>query len=200
MSENKQRASDIERVSIDEWRKRCIGTLDFLSELLQVHFLIDKPARVAASDEPRWIFRLRKIGLHVSAIVGWEICVDVEHVMASELRAAYEQMDWVWRRLPDEYRYLAIEDGWWANEAKNGLLATYDHPTPQSLMLSAGQGGFSQGEERQSYGRLASWLGELGCGYAAALAYLAEVLGTEGDVIGRLTSAFQQTPLDPGGS
>ena len=62
-------------------------------------------------------------------------------------------------------------------------------------MLSAGQG-----EERQSYGRLAIWLGELGYVYAAALEYLAEVLGTEGDVIGRLTSAFQQIPLDPGGS
>ncbi len=200
MSENRGRASDGGSVSVDEWRERCIGALDFLSELRQVHFLIDKPTRMAGSEEPPWLFRLRKICLHVSAIIGWEICLDVEHVMASELRAAYEQMDWVWRRLPDEHRYLAIEDGWWANEARNGLLATYDHPTPQSLMLPAGHGGFSDGDDRQSYGRLACWLGELGCGYAAALAYLAEVLGTEGDVLGRLTSAVQKIPFDPGRS
>ena len=63
-------------------------------------------------------------------------------------------------------------------------------------MLSAGHGGFSDGEDGQTYGRLACWLGELGCGYAAALAHLAEVLGTGADVNGRLTSAFRRIPLD----
>lgn len=197
MSENKGYTPDVASVSVDVWRERCTGALDCLGELRQVHFLIDKPARMAGSQEPPWIFRLRKICLHVSAIVGWEICVDVEHVMAPELRAAYEQMDCVWRQLPDEHRYLAIDDGWWANEARNGLLATCDHPTPQSLMLSAGQGGFSDGEDRQSYGRLACWLGPLGCGYAITLGYLADVLGTKGDVNGRLTSALQRIPRNP---
>lgn len=198
MSKNEELASDAAGVSVDEWRNRCVGTLNLLSEVRQVHFLIDKPTRMAGDDDPEWIFRLRKICLHVSTIVGWNICVDVEHVMASEIRAAYEQMDHVWRQLPEEFRLVEIEDGWWAEEAKNGFLATYDHPTPQSLMLPAGQGGFSDGEDIQSYGRLACWLGNLGCGYGVALAYLAEVLGTEGDIVGRLKSAWKQVPLDVG--
>ncbi len=174
MSENQSHTPDVVSVSVDEWRERCVGALGLLDELRQVHFLIDAPTRVAGSEEPPLTFRLRKICLHVSAIVGWKICVDLEHVMAPELRVAYEQMDWVWRRLPDEHRYLAIEDGSWANEARNGLLATYGHPTPQNLMLAAGHGGFGDGEDGLSYGRLACWLCELGCGYAVALAYLAE--------------------------
>lgn len=193
MSKNKAYMSDIQSVSVEEWRGRCIRVLDFLDELRQIHCLIDKPTRIIGSEDPPWIFRLRKIHRHVSAMVGWEICANVEHVMASELRAAYEQMDCVWRQLPDEHRFHGISGGWWKDEARKGLLATYDHPTPQSLMLSAGEGGFSEGEDRQVYGRLACWLGKLGCGYAAVLAYLAEVLGTECDIIGRLTSAF---PMD----
>ena len=196
MNGNGERVPDAASVSVDEWRNRCVATLDFLNELRQVHFLIDQPTRMAGSNEPQWVFRLRKICLHVSAVIRWEICVDVEHVMASELRAAYEQMDVVWRQLPEEYRLDAIEDGWWASEARNSLLATYDHPTPQSLMLSAGQGGFSDGEDGQSYGRLACWLGMLGCGYSSALAYLAKVLGAESDIIGRLTLAIQRIPID----
>ena len=198
MNENKGQIPDEASVSVDAWRERCIGALELLGELWQVHLLIDAPTRVAGSEEPPLTFRLRKIGLHVAAIVGWEVCVDLEHVLAPELRAAYEQMHWVWRRLPEEHRYLAIEDGYWANEAGNGLLATYGHPTPQSLMLAAGHGGFSDGEDGRSYGRLACWLGKLGLGYGVALAYLAEVLGTGTDVNARLTSAFQRMPLDPG--
>ena len=200
MNENKGQTEGVASVSVDEWRERCIAALDLLGELLQVHSLIDAPTRVVGSEEPSLTFRLRKVCLHVTAIVGWEICVDLEHVMAPELRAAYEQMDWVWRCLPDEHRNLAIEDGSWANEASNGLLATYGHPTPQSLMLAAGHGGFSDGEDGLSYGRLACWLCELGCGYGVALSYLAEVLGAEADVSDRLISAVQRMPLDPGRS
>ena len=147
------------------------------------------------SEEPPLTFRLRKICLHIAAIVGWEVCVDVEHVLTPELRAAYEQMDWVWRHLPDEQR-LAIEDGYWAKEASNGLLAIYGHPTPQSLMLAAGHGGFSDGEDGLTYGRLACWLGKLGLGYGFALRYLGEVLGTGTDVNAHLMSALQRMQLD----
>lgn len=137
--------------------------LSFLRELLQVHYLIDEPTRISKSDEQLLVFRLRKICLHVPAIVRWEISVGVEHVMASDLRAAYRQMDWVWRRLPDEHQIMEIADAWWENEARNGLLATNDRPTPQSLLHGAGYGGFSDGEEIQSYGRLTLWLSRLRC-------------------------------------
>ena len=132
--------------------------------------------RRAGGDEPQRIFRLRKVCLHVLAINCWEIGAEVEHVMASELRAAYEQMEVVWWQLPAEYRFYEGKEGWWRNEARNGMSATYDHPTPTSLLLLAGHGGLSEGEESAGYARLAGWLAGLGFGYLPALAALAEAL------------------------
>ena len=68
----------------------------------------------------------------------------------------------------------------WANEARNGVLAVYEHRTPQILLLPAGRGGFGSSEVGMSFAQLAVWLGYLG--YGIALAYLADVLGSEGDV------------------
>ena len=62
------------------------------------------------ADERDWIGRLRKICLHVRAIDGWEIGAGVEHVMATDLRAAYVQMDAVWKHLPATFRL--DRDGW----------------------------------------------------------------------------------------
>lgn len=162
---------------VDECRQVCKGAQAFLGELARIHLTIDEPARRADAGEPQWIFRLRKVLLHVLAVNGWEIGPDVEHVMASELRAAFEQMESVWKELPADCRFYEDKDGWWANEARNGMMATYDHPTPQSLLLPAGRGGFGQGEERESYGRLASWLAHLAFGYLCGLVYLERELG-----------------------
>ena len=96
-----------------------------------------RPTRKMQSDEPDWIGRMRKICLHVRAIDGWEIGPGVEHVMATEVRAAYQQLDVVWKYVPATIR-LEDLDREWADQARNGLLPLYDHPTPQSLMLPAG--------------------------------------------------------------
>ena len=133
---------------IQKLRARCERCRDLLSELTRIHLEVDAPTRRRQADEPDWIARLRKICLHVMAISGWEIGADVEHVMATELRAAYEQMDAVWKRLPATFRLDEMGGGWWAEEARNGMLATYDHPTPQSLMLSPGRGVFFQRGEQ----------------------------------------------------
>ena len=167
--------------------ERCVGMLD---ELSQIHLEIDAPARKIEEDEPDWILRLRKVCLHVLAMKGWEIGADVEQVMASELRAAYVQIGAVWEHVPEEFQLDAMDGGWWADEARNGVLATYDHPTPQSLLLPVGRGGFGSGEDGRSYAQLALWLGQLGLGYGIALAYLAQVLGAEGDVVSRVADAM----------
>ena len=74
------------------------------------------------------------------------------------------------------------------------MLATYDHPTPFSLVLlrlRAGRGGLhSGGEAWKVYTWLVLWLGFLGLGYGMALAYLAEVLGVRGKVVSRLETAI----------
>ena len=171
---------------------RCERCHDLLGELTRIHLEVDAPTRRMQADEPDWIARLRKICLHVMAISGWEIGADVEHVMATELRAAYEQMDPVWKRLPATIRLDEIGGGWWAEKAKNGLLATYDHPTPQSLMLGPGHGGFSNGENSTSYAPLAVWLGYLGVGYGLSLIHLAQVLGIEEAITSRVTAVISK--------
>ena len=110
------------------------------------------------------------------------------HVMTTELRAAYEQMDAVWKCLPDEFRFNE-DRSWWAAEASDGL-AAYNHPTTISLSLSLAEGGFGDAEAPESYLKLAVWVGRLGCGYGLALGYLARVLGTEGEFESRLQSVL----------
>ena len=171
-----------------ELRARCERCRALLAALARIHLAIDAPTRRMQADEPDWIGRLRKICLHVRAIDGWEIGAGVEHVMATELRAAYEQMDAVWKHLPATIRLDEIDGGWWAEEARNGMLVTYDHPTPQSLMLPAGRGGFRNGENGMSYARLTVWLGHLGLGYGLALAHLSQMLGDEEDIMSRVTA------------
>lgn len=176
---------------IREQRIRCERYRRQLGKLARIHLDIDAPTRRIGAGEPDWICRLRKICLHVRALDGWEMSTDIEHVMATELRAAYVQMDAVWKHLPPTSRLHEMDRGPWAGEARDGVLATYDHPTPQSLLLPAGRGGFHHGEDLKSYAQLTVWLGDLGLGYGLALAHLAEVLGAEEDVVSRVTAVLQ---------
>ena len=174
---------------VGELRARCERCLAALGELARIHLEVDAPTREIRAGEPDWVYRLRKVCLHVRASGGWEIGVDIEHVLAAELRAAYEQMDAVWKILPEDYRLEGLSAALWADEARNGTLATYDHPTPQNLLLRAGRGGFGEGEQAGAYAQVAVWLGGLGIGYGLALAYLAEVLDADRAVVSRLTTA-----------
>ena len=133
------RSSETSDDGFDELRTRCERCIGLLDEISRIHLEIDTPTRKMQADEPDWIYRLRKVCLHVMAIKGWNIGPDVEQVMASELRAAYEQVGAVWKDLPKEFRLEEMDGDWWAKEAKNGVLATYDHPTPQRLLLPAGR-------------------------------------------------------------
>lgn len=172
-----------------EMRAECESYRQALRELARIHVKIDAPRRMIGEGEPDWIGRLRKICLHAVAITEWEIEVDVEHVMAPELRAAYEQMAFVWQSLPAEYRMTEFDGDWWANEAKSGMLATYDHPTGMSLTRSAGWGGFGDRDLRSDI-QLACWLGRLGFGYGQALVYLAQVLEVPEDIESQISRLF----------
>jgi len=178
--------------SAEQVRADCERSRDLLRELTRIHLSIDEPARSIGADEPDWICRLRKICLHVRAIDTWEIDADIAHVMAPELRAAYVQMDAVWKSVPRKFKLHEVDSDWWLKEARDGLLATYDHPTPFGLaLLQEGRGGFRSGEAGESYGRLTVWLGFLGLGYVFALTYLAVVLSVEGEAITRLRAAVR---------
>ncbi len=183
--------------SIEKQRARCEEGREMLRELTRVHLEIDPPKRRIRAAEPDWIFRLRKVCLHAVAITKGEFSVDTVHVMATELRAAYVQMDAVWKCMPGEFRLDKIDGGWWANEARTGLLATYDHPTPLSLAFPLAEGGFGNVEDAKSYLQLAVWLGYLRLGYGLALASLAQVVGAEGDIISRMTAILSVDSAEP---
>ena len=176
--------------SIDVHRE-CEKGLDLLRSLTRIHVEIDARSRKVGAEEPDWILRLRKVCLHAVAITKCEINVDGVHVMAIELRAAYEQMDAIFEFLPNEFRFEADRD-WWADQARDRL-AAYDHPTMFGLAMSLAEGGFGNAEAPESYLRFAIWLGRLGCGYGLALGYLAQVLGTNGDITSRLGSVLSHT-------
>ncbi len=172
-----------------EIRAECHRYREALRELAKIHLRIDEPHRTMRVGEPDWIGRLRKICHHVVAITDWEIEADVEHVIAPELRAAYEQMASVWQCLPDECRLPEFDGAWWAKEARSGTLATYDHPTGLSLTYSAGWGGFGD-RDWWSDIQLAHWLGRLAFGYGLALVHLAQALRVSEDVESRVSSVL----------
>ena len=180
---------------IAELRTRCELLRDSLAELISIHLEVDDHTRIMEGDEPHWIGRLRKICLHARAINGWEIGVNVEHVLAPEIRAAFEQMSVVWKSLPPSLKLEAVDGDRWAKEARSGLLATLDHPTPQTLMLSSEQGGFSNNESGVVYARLALWLGRLVFGYSLALVHLSQVLGSRENIESCVTSILHKSPL-----
>ena len=177
---------------IDELRTQCGLLLDLLTELIEVHLEVDDHTRIMEEGEPDWIGRLRKILLHVMAVNRWEIGVGVQHVMAPEIRAAFEQMSIVWKWLPATIRLEGVDGNWWAKEARSGLLATFDHPTPQTLMLSVEHGGLSDSESGIVYAHLFLWLGLLILGYGLALVHLSQVLGSGEDIESRMTSVLQR--------
>ena len=163
-----------------------------LLNFARIHVDIDTPTREVGANEPELVLRLRKVCLHALAISKCTINPDGVHVITTELRSAYEQMDVVWQCLPDEFRF--DEDGsWWTSEAKAGL-ARYNHPTTVRLALSLSEGGFDDADDPKSYLFLALWLGRLVCAYGMALGYLARVLGTQTDIESRLTAVFRSCP------
>lgn len=173
---------------VEMQHRRCEKCRDGLRELARIHLEIDLPTRRVGADEPDWVFRPRKLCLHALAITECTVNPDGVLVMTTELRAAYEQMDAVWKCLPDEFRFDA--DGtWWAEEAKDGLAAC-THPMAFSLTMPLAWRGFSDADPPESYLRIASWLGRLGCGYGLALGHLAQVLSADGNIESRLAAAL----------
>ena len=176
---------------IDRNRERCEGSRDILRDLARIHLAIDAPKRCIGVDDPDWIFRLRKLCLHVVAISKWEVSVDNVHAMATDLRAAYVQMDVIWNRLPGEYSLDEIDANWWIKEARTGVLAKFDHPTPLSLGFPLVVGGFGETENPKSFLQFAVLLGELGIGYGLALSYLAKVLESDENISSRVAAVME---------
>ena len=176
---------------VEQQRIRCGALQDVLRDFAHVHLRIDTPDRAVTVDTPDWMLRLRKVCLHVLAISGCDVDVEGVHTMATELRAAYRQMHVVWPSVPAENRVVEMDCDWWEDEARNGQLARYDHPTPLSLSLT--DGGFDEAGNAIRYVQLVVWLGRLGFGYGLAIGYLAGVLMVDRAVDSRLTELLERS-------
>ena len=86
----------------------------------RIHVEIDTPGREVGVDEPEWMLRLRKVYLHAVAVSRCDVDVDGVRAMATDLRAAYEQMAVIWKHLPDRCRFEEDRD-WWTTEAGDRL-------------------------------------------------------------------------------
>ena len=185
-------------VELEDVVSQCERYRNMLRTLVRIHLEIDPPTREIESDEPDWIFRLRKVCLHSMAINRWNIDIDSLHMIATEIRATYVQIDTVWKCMPEKFRLDEMDYDWWYNEARSGILATFDHPTPISLVMSAKLGGFGRDDDRGLYMQLTLWLIRLGLGYGLALSYLTEVLDADESVTARITEVVNM--VSAGGS
>ena len=192
---------------VESARELCDVYRATLRELTQLHFSIDPLLReINPDEEPDLACRLRKVGFHTLMIVRWKFAGAEEiHIIASELRAAFTQMDVIWRSLPKNSKLEGLNN-WWARQTRSELLATYDHPTPLSLALPPAHGGLEGDADPKSYLQLAYWLGYLGLGYAHAIESLAKVLDASENVESRLAEVHAMTErhwnrlpnIDPG--
>ncbi len=165
-----------------------------LAKLFDIHR--DILSRGTAAGQRYWVHRLEKVGCHAIAIAKQEVDRDAAHVIATEVRAAYVQLAEIWDGIPREIRIDAIESRWWSDEARNGVLAQYDHPSSFSLIWSAERGGLSNGDDRVLYLQLGLWIGHLVLGYGCGIAYLAQVMNV--DVEQRLAAVIAEASSDCG--
>ncbi|MCQ3805313.1 MAG: hypothetical protein KTV45_14655 [Acidimicrobiia bacterium] len=128
-----------------------------VGELARIHLTVDIPTRVMQTSEPDWVGRLRRVLFHVRAVNYWEVTIDAAHVIAPEIRVAYEQLDAMWEHLPKEQCPTQIDFDWWGKEASDDVLAAYTHPTPARLALPTESGGLSEGRTDLVFLQLIEW-------------------------------------------
>ena len=186
----------------------CEQCVACLRDLVGIHFEIDPPTNVIASDGPHCVHGLRKVLIHVNATIGWKLDVNVMHVIAPELRAASEQIDGFW---DEACRAMELEDpnglvgagtrGARAfAKARQELVSAFVHPTPQRLFLPREQGGLAPASDSRYYFTLLGLLFDLAFRYAISIAYLSQLLraGKEQaitSVMHKIQSAFAAVSL-----
>lgn len=179
---------------VEAARTMCETQCGVLAELFAIHK--DISSLGTSAGERDWFRRLDKVGCHAIAIAKREIDSDAAHVIATEVRAAYVQLAEIWEHIPPELTIDEIAAACWSDEARNGVLAQFDHPSSFSVLWSAENGGLRRGDDRVLYLQLGCWLGNLGLGYGCGIAHLAQVMNV--DVEQRLAAAISGSLGDCG--
>ena len=170
-------SSESTAINVEAAHTMCEMQRGVLAKLFDIHR--DILSHGTAAGERYWVHRLEKVGCHAIAIAKQEVDRDAAHVIATEVRAAYVQLAEIWEGIPGELKIDAIDSRWWSDEARNGVLAQYDHPSSFSVLWSAESGGLSNGDDRVLYIQLGRWIGYLGLGYGCGIAYLAQVMNVD---------------------
>lgn len=166
-------------------RTMCEMQRGVLAKLFGIHR--DILSRGTAAGEHDWVRRLEKVGCHAIAIAKREVDRDAVHMIATEVKAAYVQLAEIWEDIPRELKIDEIDSHWWSDEAQNGVLAQFDHPSSFSV-----NGGLGNGDDRVLYLQLGCWMGYLGLGYGCGIPYLAQVMNV--DVEQRLAAIMAASP------
>ena len=162
---------------------------------------MDPADREICTDDEEIVYRLRKVLLHVKAIVGWQLDTEVMHVLAPEIRTADEQIDLVWKKLPREElsEYLSDDGksvvGGRDKTFKSGkeILSSYIHPTPQRLILGKELGGLGKPDEVRCFINLFMLLSGLVFRYGVSLGFMSQLLGgrKEGSITAVMSKAAE---------
>ena len=154
----------------------CERYIGYLSDLRSLHLEIDPPERIATISDPGCVFRLRKVCLHVGAIISWEISIDILHVMAPDIRAAGKQLNSI------VLEFYEGDEGVEPNkiprhwEENDKLLAGYSHPTAISLMLGRDVSGFGKADTILCLYKIYTLLAGLVCDYGIGVYMVSETL------------------------
>ena len=170
--------------AVDRLRSGCEQCLSCLKELSRVQLEMDPHDRAIGAADDEMVYRLRKVLLHVKAITGWHLDTEVIHILAPELRAADEQIDQVWKKVPREElsEYLA-KDGKTVRAGRDTMfragkeiLSLYIHPTPQRLGLGKEVGGLGRPDKVLCFANLLMLLSGLVLRYGISLDFMSQRL------------------------
>lgn len=147
--------------------KACERQLVTFREILRIHNDLLGPLNDIRGDESDALLRLRKVYCHVAAITCWAVDEWSIHVMAPDMRAAFEQLRPLVRAgvcavahgPGEECGIPRCFDQW------DGELAPYTHPTMTFLTLVPA----AKGDKVRSLVLLCGLLNELLRSYAMAL-------------------------------
>ena len=184
--------------AVDLLHSGCEQCLSCLNELIGIHIEMDPVTRLVRLDDEEIVYRLRKVLLHIKSVVSWQLDTEVMHVLAPELRAAEEQIDMIWKKVPKErLKELVPSDGSSEVGMRGGpfqpgkdILSSYVHPAPQRLLLAREHGGLGNVDEVRYYIHLFLLLGNVAFRYAVSLDFLSQILN--GAKEGQLVSVIEK--------
>ena len=175
--------------AVDVLRSGCEQCVACLNELVAIHLGMDSPDRMIQPSDAECVYRLRKVLLHVKAITSWEFDTDIMHVVAPDLRAANDQIDKIWKKMPHKFLAELVEGeaGGIATQEQRfpktaqEIVSSYIHPTPQRLLLQGEQGGLGKVDEVRYFCNMFVLLGRLILRYGISLVYLEQTLTRESE-------------------